>query len=120
MLSGNYCTTTATDFVISYGFANAGYVYSVPVNGFTLLIPNNVYDVIINPATALLSGTIQLPTTTQDGKSVEIVTMKPITLMAVTCAAGDTILGSVLTSMLLSSVAVYKYILPIKTWIRKQ
>lgn len=70
------------------------YNYQVPINGFSVTIPNYTNTVILNPAGALASGTVIMPALVFDGQYVSITSSQTISTFTVSPNSGQTVIGA--------------------------
>jgi hypothetical protein len=84
--AGTYTTLTSTA-----GRADTSYSYQTPVTGFSITIGNGVYTLILDPAGALLAGTIVMPSAPGDGQVIRITCTQNITTLTVNANAGQSI-----------------------------
>jgi hypothetical protein len=84
--AGTYTTLTNTA-----GRADTSYSYQQPATGFSITIANGVYTLILDPAGALLTGTIIMPSAPGDGQVIRITSTQNITTLTVNANAGQSI-----------------------------
>jgi len=91
----------------------------VPTTGFTVTCPSGIrqYNILLNPAGALATGTIVFPTSSVDGDSVLIVSTQTVTTITNTLPTGITMTGAV--TSLTANVGV-RYIFSGTNWYRVQ
>lgn len=101
------------------------YAYSVPVTGFSIVVPKFVALVYINPATTpLATGTLTMPVTPGDGQKVCLEDTGVVTALTVSANTGQSMLTSIGLGALTATVANTKYCwffnAPLAGWIRTQ
>lgn len=82
---------TSGDFNTVAGRTDTSYSYQTPATGFTITIGNGVYTLILDPAGALLTGTITMPSAPNDGQVVRITCTQNVTTLTVSPNAGQSI-----------------------------
>jgi hypothetical protein len=81
----------ATAFLPVPSLASGAYQYAVQTSSSTLQISNNVTNVVLNPAGAIATVTITMPTAPYDGQIVRISSSQTVTSLTVSAAAGQSI-----------------------------
>jgi hypothetical protein len=87
--SGN--ATVFGNLISQKARADQSYSYQTPATGFTITIGNSVYTLILEPAGALLTGTITMPAAPVDGQVVRVTCTQNITTLTVSPNAGQSI-----------------------------
>ena len=82
---------TATTLTSTAGRADTSYSYQTPATGFTITIGNGVYTLILDPAGALLTGTITMPSAPGDGQVVRMTSTQNISALTVSPNTGQSI-----------------------------
>lgn len=114
---------TNGDFNTSQGVTDTGYSYQTPTTGFSITIGNNIQTLILDPAGALLTGTITMPPTPGDGQVVRITCTQNITTLTVAANAGQSIKNAptgFTTSLTGDQGYEFIYRLANTTWFRLQ
>lgn len=89
--------------------------YVAPATGATVNVGTSGYVRLrINPAATIAALTINLPSSPQDGDTVEISSTQIVTALTL---SGGTIIGA-LTSMVVGGFAVYEYNSDSSQWFR--
>lgn len=81
----------ATVLIPVPSLASGAYQYAVQTSSSTLQISNNVTNVVLNPAGAIATVTITMPTAPYDGQIVRISSSQTVTSLTVSAAAGQSI-----------------------------
>lgn len=92
------------------------YSYQVPVTGFAITIPSGVEALILNPAGALATGALTLPSSPLDGQSVRISSSQAVT--ALTVGAGAATVNNSPTAMTAATPFGFIYVASAATWFR--
>lgn len=93
--------------------------YAAPATGFTLSIGNSFEGILLNPAGPLASGTLNMPTSPQNGRVVKISSSQPITALTLGLSAGQLFAASAaITTMVANQSIAYIWRAPLKTWFR--
>lgn len=71
--------------------ADTSYSYQTPATGFNITIGNNVYTLILDPAGALLTGTIVMAAAPVDGQVVRITSTQNISTLTLSPNVGQSI-----------------------------
>lgn len=71
--------------------SDTSYSYQTPATGFTITIGNSVYTLILDPAGALLTGTIIMCAAPVDGQVVRVTSTQNITTLTFSPNAGQSI-----------------------------
>lgn len=95
----------------------SAYSIVVPVNGFAFTIAAGINQLILNPVSALATGTITMPPQALDGQPLRITAEKTITLITFAPSTGQTIVNAP-TTLAQATSAQFMYSLPTKTWYR--
>lgn len=94
------------------------YVANVPLTGFTLTMTPLQSVVSLNPAGTLAAGTIVLPATLVDGKTVGIYTTQTITALTLSTSNTATFTPTAVTTLTANSHVSYVYSVAANTWYR--
>lgn len=111
------------DFNTKQGVTDTGYSYQTPATGFSITIGNNIQTLILDPAGALLTGTITMPSAPGDGQVVRITCTQNITTLTVAANAGQSIKNAptgFTTSLTGDQGYEFIYLLANTTWYRLQ
>lgn len=76
---------------------NLNYSYQIPVNSFSITVPNWANELALNPAGTLASGTITMPQAPTDGEVLTIASTQTITSLTHNANTGQTIVGALTT-----------------------
>jgi hypothetical protein len=82
---------TSGDVTTLTGRQDQSYNYQTPATGFNITIGNNIYTQILDPAGALLTGTLTMPSSPGDGQVVRITSTQSISTLTVSPNAGQSI-----------------------------
>lgn len=85
------------------------WVYNVPTTGFTLTMTDLQSVVSLNPAGTLAAGTIVLPPTQTDGKSVSIWSSQTITALTLSTSNGATFAPAAPTTIAANAALEFVY-----------
>lgn len=94
-----------------------GYIYNVPLTGFTITMNVRQSAVSLNPAGTLATGTVTLPPTTFDGKFVTIFTTQTITSLTLAVSNTATV-NTAVTTLAANATVGYIYSLADNKWYR--
>lgn len=94
----------------------SNYSQQVPVNAFSITIPNWANVLALAPAGTLASGTITMPAAPVDGQTVTITSTQNITALTHSANTGQT-LNNALTTLPASTAASWVYNSATGTWI---
>lgn len=96
------------------------YIYSVPVTGFSIAIPNNVNFYIINPAGTLATGAFTMPSLPYDGQVVGVSSSQTVTTLTINGNTSQNIITSptLTTSITAGSSIKFIYRAANLTWYR--
>jgi len=111
------------DFQTTNGRIDTSYSYQQPATGFNITIQNNTYTLILDPAGALLAGTIVMPSAPNDGQVVRISCTQSITNLTVNANAGQSIKNAPTTftvSLTGDQGYEFQYTVANTTWYRLQ
>lgn len=97
-----------------------GWIYSVPLTGFSITMAVAQSVVSLNPAGTLATGTIILPPTADDGKTVTIFSSTAITALSITTSNSATFAPAVVTALTANQSVSYVYDLANNQWHRFQ
>ena len=105
--------------VYSDALLKESHTFLQPVTGFSHTMSNNVRYLLINPAGTLLTGTITMPGSPQNGRTVKICSSQTITALSHLPNAGQSMIaGAALTTLVANGFAEFIYRGSINTWFR--
>lgn len=93
------------------------YSRQTPTTGFSVTIADDVEALVLVPAGTLLTGTVTMPASPEDGQIVRISCTQQITVLTLSPNSGQTMVGALTTILALGS-AEYIYELPNTRWVR--
>lgn len=91
--------------------------YQTPLTGFSITPANTTNTLILEPAGALLAGTVTMPASPVNGQPFTLVSTAAITALTTSANAGQTILGA-LTTIAADGASSWVYRLANTTWYR--
>lgn len=94
-----------------------GYSYQVPIDGFSITVPDGTTNLILAPAGALATGTITMPANPLDGQICGVASSQAVAALTMSPNTGQTLNGA-LTAFTANSFAQYQYIQSVATWFR--
>lgn len=94
------------------------YLYNAPLTGFAITMTVSQSVVSLNPAGTLATGTITLPPTAFDGKTVTIFSSQTITALTINTSNGATFVPAVVTTLAANASVAYVYDLANNQWHR--
>lgn len=96
------------------------WVYNAPLTGFTLTMTDVQSVVSLNPAGTIAAGTIVLPPTLTDGKTVSIFTSQTITALTLSTSNSATFVPAAVTTLAANASVEYVYDKANNQWHRFQ
>jgi hypothetical protein len=97
-----------------------GWVFLAPLTGFTLTMTTLQSVVSLNPAAGIAAGTIVLPPTLDDGKSVSIWSSNTITALTLSTSNGATFVPAAPTTLVTPTALEFVYDKANNQWHRFQ
>jgi hypothetical protein len=92
------------------------YDYQVLVTGFTYTFAAGTQVLLINPAAALATGTITMPSSPSDGMTITITSTQPIATLTVNANTGQSISNGGALGLQAGGALTYVYNLANTTW----
>lgn len=90
-----------------------------PTTGFAITVTDDTDILALNPAGALLTGTVTLPPNPEDLDSIEIICTQTITTLTVAANTGQSIAGGGALSISIASGLSWRYIASLSKWVRR-
>lgn len=91
--------------------------YQTPLTGFTLTPANTTNTLILEPAGALLAGTVNMPDSPVDGQIFGVVCTQAITTLTIVPGGGQ-IVNGLITAIIANGYATWLYRATNSTWYR--
>lgn len=73
------------------GNVDQNYSYQQPATGFSIIVPDGTFHLILDPAGALATGTVTMPANVLDGQVVNIRTSQAITALTIQGNTGQSV-----------------------------
>lgn len=94
-----------------------GYSYQVPIDGFSITVPDGTTNLILAPAGALATGTVTMPANPLDSQICGVASSQAVAALTMSPNTGQTLNGA-LTAFTANSFAQYQYVQSVATWFR--
>ena len=73
---------------------DALYNYQVPLNGFSITVPDDTFTLLLDPAGTLATGTVIMPPNPYDGQFLRVKTSQQITAITISGNAGQSVIAA--------------------------
>jgi collagen triple helix repeat protein len=90
-----------------------------PSTGFSITVADDIDVLALNPAGALLAGTVTLSPNPEDLDVIEIISTQAITVLTVAANSGQTISGGGALAISITTGMSWRYIASLSKWIRR-
>lgn len=102
---------------VNWGLKNP-YSLQAPLTGATIVIPDNVDSLLLNPAGTIAALSVATPVNPTDSQIIRISTLQTVTTLTLSASSGQT-LGSAFATTLTAGPGIsYQYAASITMWVR--